>query len=391
MGLNVVRTSSVNQIELLTSSDRVAVCAPDDISVQEARAVAARLCRMPERQEGEKGKEQGAHKKSSELVDLLGIADIHRLDLARLWSYKTGKERLRVPIGLNADTSTTYLDIKESAQFGMGPHGMLVGATGSGKSEVLRTLVLSLALTHSPDQLNFVLIDFKGGATFAGMEGMPHVASIITNLGEEASLVDRMQDALTGEMTRRQELLRKAGNFPNVTEYEKARMNGRTDLEAAARAVRGLRRVLRAAVGQAGPGRLLREHRPTRPLPRGPSADRLAAPRGGQAARTGHLPVVPHRPAHVLRVGIKGGARRPRRLYAAQHPGRGLPENRFGHDGPLPRLVRVGSAEGRAGHEPLELRRGRGPDAPHRLASGAPGVAGRRSPCRTRSTSSSPT
>lgn len=231
MGLNVVRTSSVNQIELLTSSDRVAVCAPDDISVQEARAVAARLCRMPERQEGEKGKEQGAHKKSSELVDLLGIADIHRLDLARLWSYKTGKERLRVPIGLNADTSTTYLDIKESAQFGMGPHGMLVGATGSGKSEVLRTLVLSLALTHSPDQLNFVLIDFKGGATFAGMEGMPHVASIITNLGEEASLVDRMQDALTGEMTRRQELLRKAGNFPNVTEYEKARMNGRTDLE----------------------------------------------------------------------------------------------------------------------------------------------------------------
>ena len=232
MGLNVVRTSTVNQIEIITSSERVDTCAPDSLSIQEAKAVASRLEQLPSEEENGDNKEQASHaKKSSELADLLGIADIHHIDLNRLWAYKTGKERLRVPIGLNADTSITYLDIKESAQYGMGPHGVLVGATGSGKSEVLRTLVLSLALTHSPDQLNFVLIDFKGGATFAGMEGMPHISSIITNLGEEASLVDRMQDALTGEMTRRQELLRKAGNFANVSDYEKARLNGRTDLE----------------------------------------------------------------------------------------------------------------------------------------------------------------
>lgn len=231
MGLNVARTSAVNQIELITSSGRVSVCEPDSISVQEAQAVASRLEAVPAQGQDEDQDEQTSHKKSSELADLLGIADIHHIDLRRLWAYKTGKDRLRVPIGLNADTSTTFLDIKESAQYGMGPHGVLVGATGSGKSEVLRTLVLSLALTHSPDQLNFVLIDFKGGATFAGMEGMPHISSIITNLGEEASLVDRMQDALTGEMTRRQELLRKAGNFANVSDYEKARLNGRTDLK----------------------------------------------------------------------------------------------------------------------------------------------------------------
>ena len=80
----------------------------------------------------------------------------------------------------------------------MGPHGLVIGATGSGKSEFLRTLVLGLAMTHSPEQLNLVLVDFKGGATFAGMSEMPHVSAVITNLAEELTLVDRMQDALSG-------------------------------------------------------------------------------------------------------------------------------------------------------------------------------------------------
>ena len=68
--------------------------------------------------------------------------------------------------------------LKESAEGGMGPHGMLIGATGSGKSELLRTLVLALAATHSSTTLNFVLVDFKGGATAnAGVEGQEHAAN----------------------------------------------------------------------------------------------------------------------------------------------------------------------------------------------------------------------
>ncbi|MBO0855478.1 MAG: type VII secretion protein EccCb, partial [Nocardia sp.] len=134
--------------------------------------------------------------------------------------------RLRVPIGITPDGSPVEIDIKESAEYGMGPHGLCIGATGSGKSEFLRTLVLSMVTTHSPDQLNMVLVDFKGGATFLGLESLAHVAAVITNLEEEIALVDRMKDALTGEMTRRQELLRSAGNFANVTEYERARSAG---------------------------------------------------------------------------------------------------------------------------------------------------------------------
>ncbi|MEC3919259.1 type VII secretion protein EccCa [Nocardia sp. CDC160] len=160
------------------------------------------------------------------LMALLGIPDAAHIDPMRLWRQRADRERLRVPIGVMPDGLPLEIDIKESAEYGMGPHGLCVGATGSGKSEFLRTLVLSLAVTHSPDLLNLVLVDFKGGATFLGLESLPHVSAVITNLEEELELVDRMRDALSGEMNRRQELLRSAGGFSNVTEYEKARAAG---------------------------------------------------------------------------------------------------------------------------------------------------------------------
>ncbi|GGK57235.1 type VII secretion protein EccCa [Nocardia camponoti] len=159
-------------------------------------------------------------------TQLMSLGDIGNFNPQQAWRPRYGRERLRVPFGVGADGLPVELDIKEAAENGMGPHGLCIGATGSGKSEFLRTLVLSMLATHSPDQLNLVLVDFKGGATFLGLEGVPHVAAIITNLEEEADLVDRMKDALAGEMNRRQEVLRQAGNFANVLEYEKARAAG---------------------------------------------------------------------------------------------------------------------------------------------------------------------
>jgi len=192
-----------------------------------AEAFARRLTPLPSvRVAGPVDGSPGEIHGPADFMELLGLGDVRTFDPNVAWGPRPARDRLRVPIGLGEGGALVHLDIKESAQQGMGPHGLVIGATGSGKSEFLRTLVLGLALTHSPEQLNMVLVDFKGGATFAGMSEMPHVSAVITNLAQELTLVDRMQDALSGEMVRRQELLREAGNFASIRDYEKARAAG---------------------------------------------------------------------------------------------------------------------------------------------------------------------
>ncbi|MBY0442981.1 MAG: type VII secretion protein EccCb, partial [Mycobacteriaceae bacterium] len=155
------------------------------------------------------------------------VSDIADLDPSTLWRNQSYRDRLRVPIGATSAGRPLELDIKEAAEQGMGPHGLCIGATGSGKSELLRTVALGLMALNSPQVLNLILIDFKGGATFLGMERAPQVAAVITNLAEEEPLVARMREALTGEMNRRQQLLRAAGNMVSVAAYEDARRSGK--------------------------------------------------------------------------------------------------------------------------------------------------------------------
>ncbi|MFC4033944.1 type VII secretion protein EccCa [Streptomyces polygonati] len=160
------------------------------------------------------------------LPSMLGIADLAAFEPEQLWVDADTEDVLRVPIGFDGDGQPLALDLKESAQGGMGPHGLVVGATGSGKSELLRTLVSGLAMTHSPELLSLVLVDFKGGATFAGVTELPHVAGLITNLVDDLALVDRVRDALVGEQQRRQRMLRDAGNVDTVREYQLRRAAG---------------------------------------------------------------------------------------------------------------------------------------------------------------------
>ena len=160
---------------------------------------------------------------SVDTATLLGIEDVTRLDMGLAWSSRSERDFLRVPIGVDDSGNALLLDLKESAQLGMGPHGLCVGATGSGKSELLRTLVATLAATHPPDRVAMVLVDYKGGAAFAPFAGMPHVAGLIDNLADEPGLVERAHASLNGEVVRRQRALKEAGNLANIGQYDDLR------------------------------------------------------------------------------------------------------------------------------------------------------------------------
>jgi S-DNA-T family DNA segregation ATPase FtsK/SpoIIIE len=164
------------------------------------------------------------------IAELLGLSDLANFDPAQGWLGAADDEVLRATIGVTDDGQPAVLDLKEAARGGMGPHGLIVGATGSGKSELLRTLLTGLTARHSPDLLSLVLVDFKGGATFAAMSGLPHVAGLITNLADDLALVDRMREALTGEQQRRQRALRDAGNVDSIREYQVRQAAGELDV-----------------------------------------------------------------------------------------------------------------------------------------------------------------
>jgi DNA segregation ATPase FtsK/SpoIIIE, S-DNA-T family len=165
------------------------------------------------------------------LTELLGTDDIVHFDPTARWLGPADEHVLQSGIGIDDDDAPVILDLKEAARGGIGPHGLVVGATGSGKSELLRTLLTGLAARHSPDLLSLVLVDFKGGATFAPVAGLPHVAGLITNLSDDLALVDRVRDALIGEQQRRQSLLRKAGNVDSIRDYQIRQAAGETDVD----------------------------------------------------------------------------------------------------------------------------------------------------------------
>jgi len=168
---------------------------------------------------------------SVDLPEIIGVPDVAELDTKRTWRPRSDGDFLRVPIGVGPSGNLVLLDLKESAFGGMGPHGLVVGATGSGKSEMLRTLVTSLVIAHPPERLALLLVDFKGGATFADTDHLPHSAGIITNLADDESMVIRFREAMYGELNRRQQVLKEAGNLPNVHAYEEARTEGQKALE----------------------------------------------------------------------------------------------------------------------------------------------------------------
>ena len=146
------------------------------------------------------------------LVRLPGLLGYERPDSAtirRLWQAHTG---ISTPIGTGENGPLTLDLVKD------GPHGLVGGTTGSGKSEFLRSLVAGLAARNDPTRLNFILVDFKGGAAFKACERLPHTIGTISNLDEQ--LADRALRALEAEMERRQRIFAAAGEgIDNLDAY----------------------------------------------------------------------------------------------------------------------------------------------------------------------------
>lgn len=107
-------------------------------------------------------------------------------------------------LGTRSDGAPLAVDIVKD-----GPHALIAGTTGSGKSELLRSWVLGLTERYSPEHLRLALVDFKGGTTFSDFASLPHVETCVTDL--DGSEVFRIVEALRIEMTRREKLLQSAG------------------------------------------------------------------------------------------------------------------------------------------------------------------------------------
>lgn len=168
----------------------------------------------------------GARFMARDILSFYGIEDPANIDFEQLWATRSdvnSTERLRVPIGTRADNKELFfLDLKEQSQQGHGPHGVMAGTTGSGKTTMLRALIESLMLGHPPQNLQFMLADLKGGSGVKPFTGVPHVAHVITDLEDDQSLLGRFVDALNGEIARRKALCAMAG-VDDATEYNKKR------------------------------------------------------------------------------------------------------------------------------------------------------------------------
>lgn len=151
-------------------------------------------------------------------VDFMSLYSVQTTaDLARLiatrWERAGGTLPRPVPIGRETLLNETFLMLSEDAH---GPHGMLAGTTGAGKSELLQSLVCALAVEHDPRDLTLLLIDFKGGSTFNVFAPLPHTVGLVTNL--EPSEVRRMLEALRSEVEQRQQFL-KAQGLRDIQQY----------------------------------------------------------------------------------------------------------------------------------------------------------------------------
>lgn len=154
-----------------------------------------------------------------EMLDILSADD---LDLGKRWAQAQVYKTMAAPLGVKAKDEIVYLDISDKGS-AHGPHGLVAGTTGSGKSEILQTYVLSMATLFHPYEVGFVIIDFKGGGMANQFKDLPHLMGTITNIdGRE---INRSLLSTKAELVKRQTLFAAAG-VNHINDYIKLYKKG---------------------------------------------------------------------------------------------------------------------------------------------------------------------
>lgn len=160
------------------------------------------------------GQLEGGYKLPDTLtfMEMMRVNSVDELNCLQRWKENNGINTIAAPIGVDSRGDILSLDMHQKAH---GPHGLIAGTTGSGKSEFIMTMIISLAVNYSPEDVSFLLIDYKGGGMAEAFKKLPHVAGIITNL--DGAAVTRSLISIRSELKRRQALFIETGEKLDTT------------------------------------------------------------------------------------------------------------------------------------------------------------------------------
>ncbi|WP_010496613.1 type VII secretion protein EssC [Paenibacillus elgii] len=148
-------------------------------------------------------------------LDLFEVGKVEHLNALTRWRDHDPTLSLQTPIGVDTTGERFYLDLHEKYH---GPHGLIAGMTGSGKSEFIMTFILSLAVNYHPHEVAFILIDYKGGGMAGAFANLPHLAGTITNL--DGAAVKRSLVSIQSELKRRQAIFSETSKLLNMSNMD---------------------------------------------------------------------------------------------------------------------------------------------------------------------------